>query len=117
MGRRMTLAELSYKLVIGGLAGIAIAILIGPILVVLITSLTTAPSLRFPPPGLSFKWYEPLFDPVRSPQLHLPASHTLLVPFTATTIVSMLGPAAAVAPAANRAASAQALHHASPRPF
>jgi putative spermidine/putrescine transport system permease protein len=111
MGRRMTLAELSYKLVIGSLAGIAIAILIGPILVVLITSLTTAPSLRFPPPGLSFKWYEALFDPVGSRQLHVAASNTLLVAVSATTIVSMLGDAAAVGLAGKRGAWAKALEN------
>ena len=109
MGRQMTFAELTYKLVIGGLAGIAIAILVGPILVVLITSLTTAPSLSFPPPGLSFKWYEALFDPVRSRQLHIAAGNTLMVALSATIIVSMLGVAAAVGLAGKRGIWAAAL--------
>jgi putative spermidine/putrescine transport system permease protein len=107
----MTLAELSYKFVIGGLAGIAIAILVGPILVVLITSLTTAPSLKFPPPGLSFKWYEALFDPVASRQLHIAAGNTLLVAVGATAIVSVLGVAAAVGLAGKRGAWARALEN------
>jgi putative spermidine/putrescine transport system permease protein len=111
MGRRMTLAELSYRLVIGGLAGIAIVILVGPILVVLITSLTTAPSLKFPPPGLSFQWYGALFDPVESRQLHIAAGNTLLVAMCATIIVSILGVAAAVGLAGKRGASARALEN------
>jgi putative spermidine/putrescine transport system permease protein len=109
LAREVTFAELTYKLVIGGLAGIAIAILVGPILVVLITSLTTAQSLSFPPPGLSFKWYEALFDPVRSRQLHIAAGNTLLVAVSATTIVSMLGVAAAVGLAGKRGIWATAL--------
>jgi putative spermidine/putrescine transport system permease protein len=106
---RMTLAEVSYKVVIGGLAGIAIAILVGPILVVLISSLTTASSLRFPPPGLSFKWYQALLDPVRSGQLHIAASNTLVVAVGATSIVSVLGVAAAVGLAGKRGAGAKVM--------
>jgi putative spermidine/putrescine transport system permease protein len=111
MARRLTAAELSYKLVIGGLAGVAVAILIGPILVVLITSLTTAPSLRFPPPGLSFKWYEALFDPVRSRHIHVAATNTLSVAISATILVTMLGVAAAVGLAGKRGAWAHVLEN------
>jgi putative spermidine/putrescine transport system permease protein len=109
LGRQITFAELTYKLVIGGLAGIAIAILVGPVLVVLITSLTTAPSLRFPPPGLSFRWYEALFDPVRSRQLHIAAGNTLWVAVSATVIVSVLGVAAAIGLAGKRGVLARGL--------
>jgi len=111
MARRMTFAEVSYKLVIGGLAAIAIVILVGPILVVLITSLTTAPSLKFPPPGLSFKWYEALFDPVASRQLHVAAGNTLFVAISATIIVSVLGVSAAVGLAGKRGTWARALEN------
>jgi putative spermidine/putrescine transport system permease protein len=111
LARRITFAEVSYKLVIGGLAATAIVILVGPILVVLITSLTTAPSLKFPPPGLSFKWYEALFDPVGSRQLHVAAGNTLFVAVSATIIVSVLGVAAAVGLAGKRGMSARALEN------
>jgi putative spermidine/putrescine transport system permease protein len=111
MGRRTTFAELSYKLVIGTLSALAITILVGPILVVLITSLTTAPSLKFPPPGLSFKWYEALFDPVRSRHIHVAASNTLLVALSATIVVALLGVAAAVGLAGKRGGLARALEN------
>jgi putative spermidine/putrescine transport system permease protein len=111
LGRRMTLAEISYRLVIGGIAGIAIVILLGPILVVLITSLTTAPSLKFPPPGLSFQWYEALFDPVRSRQLHTAAGNTLWVAVGATAMVSVLGVAVAAGLAGKRGAWARVLEN------
>jgi putative spermidine/putrescine transport system permease protein len=112
LGRRMTLAEISYKLVIGALAAIAIVILLGPIVVVLITSLTTARSLRFPPPGLSFAWYEALFDPVSSGHIHVAAGNTLLVAVSATVIVSVLGVAAAVGLAGKRSRLARAMENA-----
>ena len=56
MTRRHTGSEISYRLVVGLLATVAVIILVSPILVVLITSFTTAPSLKFPPPGFSLKW-------------------------------------------------------------
>jgi putative spermidine/putrescine transport system permease protein len=111
MARRTTPAELSYKLVVGGLAILAIAILVAPILVVLLTSLTTAPSLKFPPPGLSFQWYQALFDPARSRHIHVAAINTLSVAVSATLIVSVLGVAAAVGLAGKRGTLARALEN------
>jgi len=111
MARRMTAAELSYRLVVGGLAAVAVAILVGPIVVVLMTSFTTAPSLKFPPPGLSFKWYEALFDPVRSRHIHVAASNTLWVGLGATLIVTVLGVAAAVGLAGKRGGWARGLEN------
>ena len=52
MARRRTRRELSYALVIGGLAVLALVILVGPILIVLATSFTDSRSIRFPPHGL-----------------------------------------------------------------
>ena len=111
MARRHTASELSYRLVVGFLAAVAVMILVGPILVVLITSFTTAPSLKFPPPGFSFKWYEALFDPVRSRHIHVAASNTLSVGMGATIIVTMLGVAAAVGLAGKRGSWARALEN------
>ena len=42
---------------------IGLLILIGPVLIVLLTSFTTSQALRFPPPGLTLRWYADLFDP------------------------------------------------------
>jgi putative spermidine/putrescine transport system permease protein len=111
VAHRITAAELSYWLVVGGLAAVAIAILVGPIVVVLMTSFTTAPSLKFPPPGFSFKWYEALFDPVRSRHIHVAASNTLWVGLGATLIVTVLGVAAAVGLAGKRGGWARGLEN------
>jgi putative spermidine/putrescine transport system permease protein len=102
MARRHIAAEISYTLIIALSAAVALIILLGPILVVLITSLTTAPSLKFPPPGLSLKWYAALFDPVRSRHMHIAAGNTLAVALSATLIVTLLGVAAAVGLAGQR---------------
>ena len=111
MARGPTASELSYRLVVGLLATVAVMILVGPILVVLITSFTTAPSLKFPPPGFSFKWYEALFDPARSRHIHVAASNTLFVGLGATLLVTLLGVAAAVGLAGKRGTWARALEN------
>jgi len=112
MARRHTGAEISYRVVIGSLAGLALVILIGPIVVVLITSFTTAPSLKFPPPGLSLQWYEALFDPIRSRHIHVAAGNTLTVAAGATVLVTGLGVAAALGLAQRRGPTARFLESA-----
>lgn len=52
--RRHSAADWSYWLVIGALASFALIIMVGPVVVVLATSLTENRSLKFPPTGLSF---------------------------------------------------------------
>ncbi len=52
----------SFRLVMGGLAAVALVLLFAPTLVVLIVSFTSGLSLRFPPPGLSLRWYAALGD-------------------------------------------------------
>ena len=111
MTRRHTGSEISYRLVVGLLATVAVVILVSPILVVLITSFTTAPSLKFPPPGFSLKWYEALFDPVRSRHIHVAAGNTLCVGIGATIIVTMLGVAAAAGLAGKRGSWARVLEN------
>ena len=111
MTRRHTGSEISYRLVVGLLATVAVIILVSPILVVLITSFTTAPSLKFPPPGFSLKWYEALFDPVRSRHIHVAAGNTLSVGIGATIIVTMLGVAAAAGLAGKRGSWARVLEN------
>jgi putative spermidine/putrescine transport system permease protein len=55
--------RLSFNAVMGLMGGVGLLMLIGPTLIVLVTSLTSGYSLKFPPPGLSLRWYEALiFD-------------------------------------------------------
>jgi putative spermidine/putrescine transport system permease protein len=53
----------SFNAAMGLIGGFGLLMLIGPTLIVLVTSLTSGYSLKFPPPGLSLRWYEALiFD-------------------------------------------------------
>ncbi|CAA9502984.1 MAG: ABC transporter permease protein [uncultured Solirubrobacteraceae bacterium] len=97
MGRRRTPGEIAYALVIGGLAALALVILVGPILVVLATSFTDSRSIRFPPTGFSLRWYELLLDGVRSRQIHRAAGNTVQVAALAAGLATLLGTAAALA--------------------
>lgn len=97
MGRRRSFADLSYALVIGGLATLALVILVGPILIVLATSFTDSRSIRFPPQGFSFRWYELLLDEVRSRQIHRAAGNSITVAVFAALSATVLGTLAALA--------------------
>ena len=61
MSQRRTIADQSFAWIFGGLTLLGLLILVGPVLIVLITSFTTSASLKFPPPELSLRWYQALF--------------------------------------------------------
>ena len=103
MTRRQSFGDISYTLVIGALATLALLIMVGPVLIVLITSLTDNRSLKFPPTGLSFQWYEQLFDAAKSRQIHRAAGNSLEVAAWATAGAALFGTAAALALARTRA--------------
>ena len=109
MTRRQSFADISYTLVIGALATLALLIMVGPVLIVLITSLTDNRSLKFPPTGLSFQWYEQLFDATKSRQIHRAAGNSLEVAAWATGGAALFGTAAALALARTRARWARVL--------
>jgi putative spermidine/putrescine transport system permease protein len=106
---RTTPLDLLYVLVVGLLATLALLILLGPVLVVLITSFTSSAALRFPPPGLSLQWYAELFDPVRSGHIHTAALNSLKVAGVATVVGAVLAVLAALGLARSKQASARAL--------
>src|SRR6266516_277081 len=97
MARRRSLSDISYAVTIGGLASVALLILVGPVVIVLLTSLTASRSIRFPPAGLSLQWYELLLDPVRSGQIHRAAWNSLEVACVSMTAATVLGTLAAIA--------------------
>jgi putative spermidine/putrescine transport system permease protein len=109
MARRRSAGELAYALVIGGLAALALVILVGPVLIVLATSFTESRSIRFPPTGFSLQWYAQLLDPVRSSQIHRAASNTIEVAALAALLATVLGTMAALALARTASAKARAL--------
>ena len=92
-----TFNDATYSWVIGILAGLGILILIGPVLIVITTSLTISQTLHFPPPDFSLRWYRELFDPARSAQIHIAAFNGVWVAGLATAIGAMLSVLAALA--------------------
>jgi putative spermidine/putrescine transport system permease protein len=102
MSRRNSFGDLTHEFVIYSLAGLAILVLLGPVIVVLITSFTDSQSLKFPPKGFSFQWYEKLFDPSESRQIHRAAFNTLEVAMWAAGAAALLGTCAALGIASTR---------------
>src|SRR5258707_1185321 len=96
---------LSLRLVFGALAAVAILFLVGPTLVMLLTSFTASQSLKFPPDGLSLRWYIALLD---ADQMQAAAWNSLVVAFWTTVFSVVLGTAAALGIARNRSALARA---------
>jgi putative spermidine/putrescine transport system permease protein len=107
MGRRRSLGDISYGLVIGGLATLAIVIIVAPVIIVLMTSFTEGQTLRFPPKGFSFTWYEQLFDVSKSRQIHRTAGNSLEVACFSTLFGVVLGTLASLGLARNRARMAR----------
>ena len=92
---RSRLERWSFNGVFGALALVAALLLIAPTVVVLITSFTSAFSLRFPPPGYSARWYLALWND--SPEIIAAALTSLEVAAMATSASILLGVAAALA--------------------
>ena len=82
---------LSLRLVFGALAAVAIVFLVGPTVIMLLTSFTASQSLKFPPDGLSLRWYVALLD---ADQMQAAAWNSLLVAFWTTALSVLLGTAA-----------------------
>jgi putative spermidine/putrescine transport system permease protein len=107
MARQLNTApDRAYSFVMGALAVIGLAILIVPVIIVLGISFTSSAVIKFPPPGLSFRWYEALLDPARSRHVHVALWNSLWVAAFATAIGAVLATLAALA--LNRASRASA---------
>jgi putative spermidine/putrescine transport system permease protein len=108
MGRRRSLADISYGLVIGGLALLAITIIVAPVIIVLATSFTEGQAIKFPPQGFSFTWYEQLFDASKSRQIHKTAGNSLTIAAFSTLFGVLLGTLASLGLGRNRGRLARA---------
>ena len=73
--------------------------LIAPTIIVLITSLTASESLKFPPSGLSLRWYYALLD---ADQMQRAAWNSLTIACWTTLISVVLGTGASLAIARSR---------------
>src|SRR5947207_7222393 len=105
--RASRLERWSFALAFGIAGGIAIVLLVAPTVIVLVTSFTSAYSLKFPPPGYSARWYLALWND--SPEIVAAAQLSLEVAAVATLIATALGVAGALAIARRRAAWARVL--------
>jgi putative spermidine/putrescine transport system permease protein len=107
MNRRQSFLDLSYSLVIGGIAIVAVLTIVSPVVIALMISFTEGRSLKFPPTGFSFGWYEQLFDATKSRQIHRAAGNSLEVAAMSTLIGVVLATLAALGLARNRARAAR----------
>ena len=94
---RMRPGDLPLAAVIAMLAALALVVLVGPVLVVVVTSFSTSAALRFPPPGLTLRWYGELFDPARSQVIQAAALNSVVVALLAAALATALATAAALA--------------------
>ncbi len=78
---------------------VAMVFLVAPTVIVLLTSFTASESLKFPPSGLSLRWYYALLD---ADQMQRAAWNSLVVAFWTTLICVSLGTAASLAIARSR---------------
>jgi putative spermidine/putrescine transport system permease protein len=98
--------SLSLRATFAALTAVAIVFLVAPSVVVILTSLTASQSLKFPPEGLSLRWYAALLG---ADQMQQAAWTSLVVAFWATLICAVLGTAAAIALARSQRAWARLL--------
>src|SRR5262245_28809232 len=104
---RSRLERWTFALVFGLAGSLAVLLLVAPTVIVLITSFTTAYSLRFPPPGYSARWYAALWND--SPEILAAAQLSLEVAAIATAVATVLAVAGALALARQAGVWARAL--------
>ena len=107
MGRRQSLADVSYALIVWTLAILAVVIIVTPVIVVLSMSFTENRTLKFPPVGFTWQWYEQLFDVARSRPIQRAAGNSLEVAALSTLFGAVLGTLAALGLARNRRRAAR----------
>jgi putative spermidine/putrescine transport system permease protein len=89
----------SLRFVFAAATMVAMVFLVAPTAIVLFTSFTASESLKFPPSGLSLRWYYALID---ADQMQRAAWNSLVVAFWTTLVCVLLGTAASVGVARSR---------------
>ncbi|RPH45231.1 MAG: ABC transporter permease [Burkholderiales bacterium] len=102
---RSRLERHSFALVFGVLCTVSIVLLMAPTVIVVVTSFTSGFSLKFPPPGWSWRWYLALWND--SPEILGAFVLSLQVAAIATSVSIVLAVAAALAIARRREAWAR----------
>src|SRR5262245_21079774 len=93
--RGSRLERWSFTAIFGTLSAVAVVLLVAPTVIVLVTSFTSALTLKFPPPGYSLRWYRALWE--SSPEIVAAAILSFRLAATATAAAVVLGVAAALA--------------------
>lgn len=78
------LSDLALRMTIAAVAVAGLVILLAPVVIVLALSFTAAPTLKFPPPAWSLRWYEALLSPSLSGHIHAAALNSVLVALAST---------------------------------
>ena len=99
-------SAIALRGLLGSIAALAVLLLLAPTVVVIVVSFTNGYSLKFPPPGYSWRWYEALGD---AWQLQFAALNSLKVATGATLLSVLLGVPAAMAVARSERRSARVL--------
>ena len=92
MGRRMARWAKAIRTIdpfvvlVTALFALAVVLLVAPLAIVFLMSFTSLETLKFPPPGFSFRWYAALLD---SPELLRDAATSAKIAL-ATTLLSVL---------------------------
>ena len=92
-GRRIDFDALSFRIVMTGIALMALVLLVAPTVVVIWVSFTSGYSLKFPPPGYSLRWYGELWN---AWQLQFAMMNSLKVAAWATGLSVLLGVSASL---------------------
>ncbi len=109
MSRRNSVGDLTYHITVGTIAALALLILLGPVVIVLITSFSDSQTLKFPPTGVSLDWYRKLFDGDLSAPIHRAAGNSLTAAVWSATAAAIFGSMAALAIARSSSRTARAL--------
>lgn len=92
-GHRIDFDALSFRIVMTGIALMALVLLVAPTVVVIWVSFTSGYSLKFPPPGYSLRWYAELWN---AWQLQFAMMNSLTVAAWATGLSILLGVSASL---------------------
>ncbi len=89
-------AGLSFNAVVIVLGCFGVAIMVLPVVVGFMMSLTAGNTIQFPPQGLSLKWYGNLLDPAQSGRIHAAAITSLKIASLATMLSILIAVPAAL---------------------
>jgi putative spermidine/putrescine transport system permease protein len=94
--RKNDWAGLSFNFVVIVLGCFGVAIMVAPVVVGFMMSLTAGNTIQFPPQGLSLRWYENLLDPAESGRIQSAALTSLQIASLATALAILVAVPAAL---------------------